>query len=91
MPFLAKMTKMPLVNPGLTKGQNPHKTSFLLCTNHNRPRQQYIVKFFFFEKYLVPRFIASHKNNYIYVDIVFCLLSICVSDPEKFENIIFSP
>ena len=43
------------------------------------------------EKYLVPRFIASHKNNYIYVDIVFCLLSICVSDPEKFENIIFSP
>ena len=42
VPFSAKMTKMPLVNPGLTESQNPNKTTFFMVLYKTRAPQSFL-------------------------------------------------
>ena len=42
MPFLAKMTKMPLVNLELTEGQNPHKIIPFIAFHQTRASRRFL-------------------------------------------------
>ena len=52
--FSAKITKMPLVNLGLTEGQNPHKTTFFMVLYQTRAPRRFLATLTKFDLELTP-------------------------------------